>query len=112
MADIFQEEQQKFQAATAEWLSQMLQGIFNDPVIKQFRYAENIGDEHHGDTIAGPYRIMGLENNATDDQVKKRHRELAIKMHPDTAGIEGTGFLFQLVEAAYQQISRERGWQK
>ena len=110
MEDRFNKEQQRFQAATAEWLSQLLQGIINDPVIKQFWYASNSGSPYQAKTGAGPYRILGLEENATNDQVKKRHRELAIKLHPDTSGIQGTGFLFQLVEAAYQQISRERRW--
>ena len=110
MDDLFREEQQKFRAAATEWLSQMLQEICNDPVIKQFWSASNSGSSYQTKTGAGPYRILGLEENAPDDQVKKRHRELAIKLHPDTAGIQGTGFLFQLVEAAYQQISRERRW--
>ena len=110
MEELFREEQQRLQAATTEWLSQMLQEIVNDPVIKQFWFAASMGNQSHGDTNAGPYRILGLEMSATDDHVKKRHRELAVKLHPDTAGIEGTGFLFQLVEVAYQQISRERRW--
>ena len=110
MDDLFREEQQKFRAATAEWLSQLLLGLCNDPVIKQFWSASSSGSPCQAQTGAGPYRILGLEENAPDDQVKKRHRELAIKLHPDTAGIQGTGFLFQLVEAAYQQISRERRW--
>jgi len=110
MDELFREEQQKFRAAATEWLSQMLQEICNDPVIKQFWSASNSGSSYQAKTGAGPYRILGLEENAPDDQVKKRHRELAIKLHPDTSGIQGTGFLFQLVEAAYQQISRERRW--
>ena len=110
MEDMLKAEQQRLQAATAEWLSQMLQGILNDPVIKQYWFAANIESQNRGETNNGPYRILGLELNAPDDQVKKRHRELVLKLHPDTAGIDGTGFLFQLVEAAYQQISRERRW--
>jgi len=110
MEELFREEQRKLQAATAEWLNQMLREIINDPVIKQYWFTANMENQHYGDTSIRPYRILGLEKTASDDQVKKRHRELAVKLHPDTAGIGGTGFLFQLVEASYQQISRERGW--
>ena len=43
--------------------------------------------------------------------MKKRYRELLRKLHPDTSGTPGTGFLLQMVMAAYEMIKRERGWQ-
>ncbi|MDD4985442.1 MAG: J domain-containing protein [Dehalococcoidales bacterium] len=58
-----------------------------------------------------PYRVLSLERTASDEQVKKRYRELLIKLHPDTAGIRGTDFLLQMMIAAYQQIAKERGLQ-
>ncbi len=58
-----------------------------------------------------PYRILGLDKSASDEEVKKRYREHAYKFHPDTAGTPGTEFHFQMVEAAYEIIKRERGWQ-
>jgi curved DNA-binding protein CbpA len=58
-----------------------------------------------------PYRVLSLERLASDEEVKKRYRELLIKLHPDTAGIRGTDFLLQMMIAAYQQIAKERGWQ-
>ena len=58
-----------------------------------------------------PYRVLGLEKTATDGEIKKRYRELLIKLHPDTAGVRGTDFLLQMMIAAYQQIAKERGWQ-
>ena len=58
-----------------------------------------------------PYQILGLDKSATDEEVKKRYRLLVHKLHPDTAGIEGTSFLLQMVLAAYKIIERERGWQ-
>ena len=57
-----------------------------------------------------PYRVLGLEKTATDEEVKKRYRELLIKLHPDTAGVRGTDFLLQMMIAAYRQIAKERGW--
>lgn len=57
-----------------------------------------------------PYRVLGLEKSATDEEVKKRYRELLVKLHPDTAGVRGTDFLLQMMIAAYQRIEKERGW--
>ncbi len=57
-----------------------------------------------------PYRILGLESTASDQEIKRRYRELVHKLHPDTAGVEGTEFLLQTVMAAYRQIARLRGW--
>jgi DnaJ-domain-containing protein 1 len=60
-------------------------------------------------TGADPYLILGLDRTATDAEVKKRYHNLVHKLHPDTAGVEGTERLFQLVLAAYEAIRRERG---
>lgn len=57
-----------------------------------------------------PYRVLGLDPSATDEEVKKRYRELLTGLHPDTAGVKGTDFLLQIVVDAYQQIARERSW--
>jgi len=57
------------------------------------------------------YKVLNLDRSASDEEVKKRYRELLIKLHPDTAGVRGTDFLLQMMIAAYQQIAKERGWQ-
>ena len=57
-----------------------------------------------------PYRVLNLDRSASDKEVKKRYRELLIKLHPDTAGVRGTDFLLQMMIAAYQQITKERRW--
>ncbi|WP_324664298.1 DnaJ domain-containing protein [Dehalococcoides mccartyi] len=58
-----------------------------------------------------PYQALGLDRSAPDDEIKKRYRELLRKLHPDTAGVEGTAFLLQMVLVAYAMIKEERGWQ-
>jgi curved DNA-binding protein CbpA len=55
------------------------------------------------------YRILGLERTASDEEIRKRYRDLAKRLHPDVAGKE-TEHLFKLVQAAYETIKAERGW--
>jgi len=57
-----------------------------------------------------PYKVLGLDRSASDEQIKKRYHDLLRKLHPDTSGIEGTEFLTQIVIGAYEMIRRERGW--
>ena len=58
-----------------------------------------------------PYRVMGLERSASDNEIKKQYRELLHILHPDKSGTPGTGLFFQMVTAAFEAIRRERGWQ-
>ena len=62
-----------------------------------------------GQTGVDPYRILGLDKTASDEEVKKRYRERLRQFHPDTAG-PGMEFHLQAVLAAFQLISKERGW--
>lgn len=57
------------------------------------------------------YKVLGLEKTATDEEVKKRYREMLFRFHPDTAEVQGTGHICQKITEAYQQIAKERRWQ-
>lgn len=98
------------------WMNDLLRDAFSPESLLRFvaslgidlsRIPNLIGQQGGFD----PYRVLGLEKSATDEDVKKRYRELLIKLHPDTAGVRGTDFLLQMMIMAYQQIARERGWQ-
>ena len=62
-----------------------------------------------------PYKVLGLDRNATDDEIKKAYRRLAMKYHPDK--VEGMGdevkrnaeAQFREINEAYEQIKAERG---
>ena len=97
------------------WMDDLLRDAFNTENF--LRYAAGLGiDLSQVPNMVGrndgfdPYRVLGLGKAATDKEVKKRYRELLIKLHPDTAGVRGTDFLLQMMIAAYQQIAKERRW--
>jgi len=98
-----------------QWVQDILADAFNP--VDLLRFIRSMGIDFS--QLAGmvseqsgfdPYRILGLERAASDEEVKHRYRELLRKLHPDTAGMEGTDFLLRLVLAAYEQIRREKGW--
>lgn len=60
-----------------------------------------------------PYSVLGVDRNASDDELKKAYRSLSRKYHPD-ANINNphkdeAEAKFKEVQQAYQQIMDERG---
>lgn len=56
-----------------------------------------------------PYRILGIDRSATDDEVKKAYRNLARKYHPDkNPGNKAAEEMFKNINQAYDQIMEER----
>jgi len=89
------------------WMSDQLVSLLKSLGIE----ASQLQGMVKGQATFNPYATLGLDKTASDEEVKKRYRELLRKLHPDTAGIEGTAFLLQMVLAAYEMIKQERGWQ-
>lgn len=62
--------------------------------------------------MSDPYKVLGVDRNASDDEIKKAYRTLSKKYHPD-ANINNPNKdkaeeMFKLVQEAYQQIIYER----
>ena len=56
--------------------------------------------------IDDPYKVLGVSPGATDEEVKKAYRKLAMKYHPDrNPGDEEAARKMQEVNAAYDQIT-------
>ena len=61
------------------------------------------------------YKILGVTENASDDEIKKAYRKLVVKYHPDKIQHLGAEFQagakdkFQKIQEAYETIKKERG---
>jgi len=60
------------------------------------------------------YTILEIDRNASNDELKKAYRRMAMKFHPDKVGHLGEDFQnaakekFQKVSQAYENIKKER----
>jgi len=97
------------------WVSDLMKGMLDPGKIMAFirsmgfdpsKLSGMMGQQAGFD----PYAVLGLDKSASDEEVKKRYREVMNKIHPDKAGEEMT-FFSTLANAAYEMIKRERRWQ-
>lgn len=76
---------------------------------------ESIKSMFVGDTLDSAYKILEVEPTATDDEVKKAYRKMAVTYHPDKVAYLGEEFRkaanekFQKLNEAYEKIKKERG---
>ena len=105
------------QSSIHHWMDDLLRDAFNPENV--LRLVESMGldlsqisGRANSQENVDPYRVLDLDRTATDEEVKKRYRKLVKKLHPDIAGDSGTVYMFRTLVAAYQQIAKERGWEK
>ena len=66
--------------------------------------------------VDSSYKILGVDSNATDDEIKKAYREMAKKYHPDKVTYLGEDVRksaeqkLQEVNEAYEKIKKQRGF--
>lgn len=64
--------------------------------------------------VDSAYKILEIERDATNEEVKKAYRKMAVKFHPDKVSHLGEDFQkqakekFQKVNDAYEKIKKER----
>ena len=61
------------------------------------------------------FKVLGIEQTATDDEIKKAYRQMAIRYHPDKVAQMGDDYQkganekFQQIQQAYENIKKQRG---
>mmetsp|Transcript_3067 Transcript_3067/g.4302 ORF Transcript_3067/g.4302 Transcript_3067/m.4302 type:complete len:411 (+) Transcript_3067:52-1284(+) len=53
----------------------------------------------------GHYAVLLLEKNASEDEIKRSYRKLAVKCHPDKNGAPGAPDAFKAIGSAYATLS-------
>lgn len=65
--------------------------------------------------VNSDYHVLGIEPNATEEEIKKAYRQMAVRYHPDKVihmGEEyqkGANEKFQKIQEAYEAIKKARG---
>lgn len=78
--------------------------------------AESILAMYGGTDVETAYKVLEIDSSATDEEVKKAYKKLAIKHHPDKVESLGEDVKkaaeekFKAVAAAYETIKKERGF--
>lgn len=65
--------------------------------------------------VNSDYAVLGIESSATEEEIKKAYRQMAIRYHPDKVAQmgeehqKGAKEKFQKVQEAYEAIKKSRG---
>lgn len=68
-----------------------------------------------GGSVDDAYKVLGIDPNSSDDDVKKAYRVMAMKHHPDKVASLGDDVRraaeekFKSIQDAYEKIKKERG---
>lgn len=67
------------------------------------------------DDLGSAYQILGINSNASNDEIKKAYRKMALENHPDKVSHLGEDIRraaeekFTQINAAYEKIKKQRG---
>ena len=58
------------------------------------------------------FEILGIKESATDDEIKKAYRKMALLLHPDKCQEDGAEEAFKKIGEAYSKLLDEEWWQE
>ncbi len=65
--------------------------------------------------VNSDYAVLGIESTATEEEIKKAYRQMAVRYHPDKVASMGEEYQkgakekFQKIQEAYENIKKARG---
>jgi DnaJ like chaperone protein len=65
--------------------------------------------------VNSDYKVLGIEANASEEEIKKAYRQMAVRYHPDKVAQMGEEYQkgakekFQKIQEAYENIKKSRG---
>lgn len=92
----------------------LIQDISNMLGIPQVEF-ESVKNMFYRD-VDSDFKVLGIDASATDDEVKKAYRKMAITFHPDKVANMGEEFQkgakekFQKIQESYDAIKKSRGF--
>lgn len=86
-----------FKDGLAEGLAQVMQQVIQPQV-----------DSLMTSTLTNPYILFGLSPSATEEEFKKRYKDLMRIYHPDKGASDDT--MVKLLNQAWEDIRRQKGW--
>ena len=88
----------------------------NESHSQQQYYENSSGETHNREEgkrrVDDPYAVLGIERNATEEEIKKAYRKLVNKYHPDKVAHLGDEFKalaevrFKEIQQAYRKIAK------
>ena len=67
------------------------------------------------DDLESAYQVLGLNSSASNEELKKAYRKMALENHPDKVGHLGEDIRqaaeekFRQINLAYEKIKKQRG---